>query len=211
MRPAIFFPLKTFPGSWHWPVDPSARWLREVPWLAGIPRKPCRFIAPWKPFPLEMPETSTFCPGTKCLAWMVEFSGSRFSSSDTRNSLTRYGGESASSGASLYCPRTGPDTFLALRSPAATRMALYPCFSTVLWPSTMFRSSQRTVVAWRTPQTSSQTGIIPTLMARAPQRLSRSVQMGLSTNFSGMSSLRNSSSLWVLMRGRFRSPGFQFG
>ena len=62
MWPAIFLPLNTLPGSWHWPVEPCERWLIDTPWLARSPRKLCRFIAPAKPLPMETPETSTNCP-----------------------------------------------------------------------------------------------------------------------------------------------------
>ena len=40
MWPAIFLPLKTRPGSWHWPVEPRERCETETPWVALKPRKP---------------------------------------------------------------------------------------------------------------------------------------------------------------------------
>jgi hypothetical protein len=62
MWPAIFLPLKTRPGSWHWPVEPWLRWLIDTPWLARRPPKLCRFIAPAKPLPIEVPAMSTYWP-----------------------------------------------------------------------------------------------------------------------------------------------------
>ena len=62
MCPAIFLPLNTLPGSWHWPVEPCERWLIDTPCEARSPWKLCRFMAPAKPLPIETPETSTNCP-----------------------------------------------------------------------------------------------------------------------------------------------------
>lgn len=50
MRPAIGVPGHTLPGSWHCPVEPRSRCALLVPWLAGPPAKPKRFMTPWKPF-----------------------------------------------------------------------------------------------------------------------------------------------------------------
>ena len=62
MWPDIFLPLNTLPGSWHWPVEPWLRWLTDTPCEARRPPKLCRFIAPWKPLPIEAPATSTNWP-----------------------------------------------------------------------------------------------------------------------------------------------------
>ena len=59
MWPAIFLPLNTLPGSWHWPVEPCERWLIDTPCEARRPPKLCRFIAPAKPLPIEVPAMST--------------------------------------------------------------------------------------------------------------------------------------------------------
>ena len=84
IRPAILVPGQTRPGSWCWPVAPPERCEIDTPWLAARPPKPHRFITPWYPFPTlrkseqsslgsaEDPNlfavTSTYCPGTKCIA-----------------------------------------------------------------------------------------------------------------------------------------------
>ena len=55
MRPAIFLPFHTLPGSWHAPVAPGLRCARLLPCEAGCPAKPQRFITPWKPLPMVVP------------------------------------------------------------------------------------------------------------------------------------------------------------
>ena len=62
MWPAIFLPLNTLPGSWHWPVEPWLRWLTDTPCDARRPPKLCRFMPPAKPLPMVVPATSTNCP-----------------------------------------------------------------------------------------------------------------------------------------------------
>ena len=52
IRPAIFFPLKTRPGSCEFPMLPCARCFFVVPCDAGKPLKPHRFIGPWNPLPI---------------------------------------------------------------------------------------------------------------------------------------------------------------
>ena len=47
--PAIFLPLKVLPGSWRWPVEPCARCETETPWVARMPPKFQRFMAPGSP------------------------------------------------------------------------------------------------------------------------------------------------------------------
>ena len=49
----------------HPPTEPGDRCLRSVPWEAPSPRKPCRFITPENPFPLDTPTTSVWSPGAK--------------------------------------------------------------------------------------------------------------------------------------------------
>ena len=63
--PAIFLPLNTLPGSWHWPVEPIARWEIELPWVASCILKLWRFTPPWKPLPLDWPVTFIKCPAPK--------------------------------------------------------------------------------------------------------------------------------------------------
>lgn len=71
------------------------------------------FIAPWVPFPLLTPHTSTSWPGTKCLAW-INIPGSRSASGVTRNSASiRFGPTPAS----LYCPKVTLLTRRVLASP----------------------------------------------------------------------------------------------
>ena len=62
MWPAIFLPLNTLPGSWHWPVEPWLRWLIDTPCDARRPPKLCRFMPPAKPLPIEVPAMSTNWP-----------------------------------------------------------------------------------------------------------------------------------------------------
>ena len=59
MCPAIFFPLKTLPGNWHWPIEPGALCARELPWVASCVLKLCLLTTPAKPFPFDTPDTST--------------------------------------------------------------------------------------------------------------------------------------------------------
>ena len=88
MRPGIFLPLNTLPGSWHAPVDPAARCASELPCDAGCPANPQRFITPWKPLPMLVPVTSTYCPATKWLARSSVPTGIS-ASGVTRNSASR--------------------------------------------------------------------------------------------------------------------------
>ena len=62
--PGIFIPLKTRAGKALAPIEPGARTLCE-PWLTGPRLKLWRLIPPWKPLPIEMPETLTFWPASK--------------------------------------------------------------------------------------------------------------------------------------------------
>ena len=57
--PAIFFPLKTLPGNWHWPIEPGALCDSELPCVASCVLKLCLLTTPAKPLPFDMPETST--------------------------------------------------------------------------------------------------------------------------------------------------------
>ena len=124
MWPAIFLPFQTRPGSWQAPVEPRARCVADTPCVARIPLKPCRFMPPWKPLPLEMPHTSTSCPGTKCPAPMTVPTGSSAEGS-TRNSMSLRLGVTP---AALKCPLSGLVTFLALASATPSCIAVYPCF-----------------------------------------------------------------------------------
>ena len=63
--PAIFSPLKTLPGVVPPPMEPGARERSDCPCVRGPPPKPCRFIVPAKPRPLERPLTSTISPRLK--------------------------------------------------------------------------------------------------------------------------------------------------
>ena len=86
--PAIFLPLNTLPGSWHWPVEPWLRCETDTPWLARKPPKLWRFIAPAKPLPIDTPDTSTNWPGTKWAA-VISRPTSTMQSALTRNSASR--------------------------------------------------------------------------------------------------------------------------
>ena len=57
-------PLNTRAGSAEAPIEPGARTLCE-PWLTGPRLKLWRLIVPWKPLPLETPETLTVWPFSK--------------------------------------------------------------------------------------------------------------------------------------------------
>ena len=57
--PAIFFPLNTLPGNWHWPIDPGALCDKEFPCVASCVLKLCLLTTPEKPFPFDIPDTST--------------------------------------------------------------------------------------------------------------------------------------------------------
>src|SRR5690606_6024524 len=61
-RPAIRLPLNTRPGVAAPPMEPGARCVAWLPWLAPWPAKPCRFMTPAKPLPLLVPVTSTTAP-----------------------------------------------------------------------------------------------------------------------------------------------------
>src|SRR5690606_9297521 len=46
IRPAIRMPLNTRPGVAQPPIEPGARWVAWLPWLAPWPAKPWRFMTP---------------------------------------------------------------------------------------------------------------------------------------------------------------------
>mmetsp|Transcript_5773 Transcript_5773/g.19663 ORF Transcript_5773/g.19663 Transcript_5773/m.19663 type:complete len:210 (+) Transcript_5773:194-823(+) len=88
MLPGIFLPLTTLPPELELvppPMAPGARCVLVAPWEAFPPLNPWRFMTPAKPFPREVPCTSTSCPGTKCLARSRVPMG-RSASGETRNS-----------------------------------------------------------------------------------------------------------------------------
>lgn len=106
--PAIRFPGYTRdPPPWDWPAEPIARWVKELPWEAGWPAHPWRFIpckkhhisltrryvlklrerTPANPFPLHVAQISTYCPSTKWSA-LIMVPGAKIPfSSFTLNSL----------------------------------------------------------------------------------------------------------------------------
>lgn len=49
----------------------------EAPCEAGPPANPKRFMTPWKPFPIVIPATSTYCPATKCDAVILVPTGNK--------------------------------------------------------------------------------------------------------------------------------------
>ncbi len=63
MCPAIFLPLNTREGVADAPTEPGLRTLCE-PWLTGPRLKLWRLIVPWKPLPIEVPETLIRSPGS---------------------------------------------------------------------------------------------------------------------------------------------------
>ena len=54
MWPAIFLPLNTRPGVWHWPIEPGARWEIELYGQLGTDFR--RLIGV---FQAELPQTNT--------------------------------------------------------------------------------------------------------------------------------------------------------
>ena len=62
--PGPRMPLNTRAGEADAPIEPGARTLCE-PWDLGPRLKLWRLIVPWKPLPLEVPETLTFWPTSK--------------------------------------------------------------------------------------------------------------------------------------------------
>ena len=80
MRPAIFVPLNTRPGKEQAPIEPGARCILWLPWLAPWPVKLWRFMAPAKPLPRLTAVTSTRSPlarhvGLDLLADLVAVDG----------------------------------------------------------------------------------------------------------------------------------------
>ena len=61
MRPAIFLPFHTLPGSWQAPVAPGLRCALLLPCDAPCPAKPQRFIVPWNPLPMLVPACRCAC------------------------------------------------------------------------------------------------------------------------------------------------------
>ncbi len=61
--PGILIPLKTRAGKALAPIEPGARTLCD-PWLTGPRLKLWRLIPPWKPLPIEIPETFTVWPAS---------------------------------------------------------------------------------------------------------------------------------------------------
>src|SRR5258708_36265331 len=68
IRPAIRTPLKTRDGVAQAPIEPGERCLRCVPCEAERPLKPCRFMTPAVPLPLDLPVTSTRWPFSNSVA-----------------------------------------------------------------------------------------------------------------------------------------------
>src|SRR6201992_2836903 len=68
IRPAIRTPLNTRPGVAQAPIEPGERCLRWVPCEADRPLKPCRFMTPAVPLPLDLPVTSTRWPAANSSA-----------------------------------------------------------------------------------------------------------------------------------------------
>ena len=68
MRPAIAVPLNTRAGVAQAPMEPGARCIRWVPWLAPWPLKLWRFMTPAKPLPLLTAVTSTSSPASRMSA-----------------------------------------------------------------------------------------------------------------------------------------------
>ena len=62
MRPAIFLPFHTLPGSWQAPVAPGLRCALLLPCDAPCPAKPQRFIVPWNPLPMLVPAAQAALP-----------------------------------------------------------------------------------------------------------------------------------------------------
>ena len=63
IRPAIRMPLKTRDGVAEAPIEPGLRTLCE-PCETGPRLKLWRLIVPWKPLPIETPETLILSPGS---------------------------------------------------------------------------------------------------------------------------------------------------
>mmetsp|Transcript_25180 Transcript_25180/g.59947 ORF Transcript_25180/g.59947 Transcript_25180/m.59947 type:complete len:229 (+) Transcript_25180:267-953(+) len=188
MRPGIFFPFSTRPGSWQAPVEPRARWAREVPCEAGPPPNPCRFMAPWKPFPMVVPATSTRCPAAKCEARISVPSGSSASGLTGNSCSTRLRVPSCVARPLRRLSRTVP-------MPTCTASVTSPRsfdFTCVTWQL----SIQSTVRGIRTPH-SSQVCVIPALTAMTPERREWRCQ-GLSSKGGGTQAGTLASSDWRL-------------
>ena len=116
MWPAIRIPLKMRAGVAQAPTEPGERCLRSVPWEADRPLKPCRFITPAKPLPLDTPTTSTRSPGVNTSAlssWPRVYSPASAVRSSTRWRL-------ASTPALAKWPARGLLTRRGLISPKAS-------------------------------------------------------------------------------------------
>ncbi len=79
-------PLSTREGVAEAPIEPGARTLCE-PWDLGPLAKLWRLIVPWKPLPLEVPDTFTRAPTSKVST--VTVSPSVSSPASPRNSARR--------------------------------------------------------------------------------------------------------------------------
>mmetsp|Transcript_15481 Transcript_15481/g.46728 ORF Transcript_15481/g.46728 Transcript_15481/m.46728 type:complete len:226 (+) Transcript_15481:2053-2730(+) len=163
MRPGMGVPFQTLPGSWHAPVDPRCLCDFEAPCEAGPPANPKRFMTPWKPFPIVIPATSTYCPATKCDAVILVPTGNK-PSFDTLNSERCL---LMGTPAALKCPRCAPLTCFPRLHPIPSCRPLYPFFAVVLTCVTWQSSIQRIVSGSRTPYWS-QSCVMPTLIAMTP-------------------------------------------
>src|SRR5439155_12841452 len=160
--PAIRVPLNTREVVAHGPMAPGDRCLRSVPWDAERPPKPCRFMVPAKPFPLDTPTTSACSPGWKMSA-LSSWPGLYWSTSSVRSS-TRYR-PGFSPWASKW-PCMGLESAPRRGSEYASCTAAYPSFSLVLTCATKHGPALMTVTG--TARASSKIWVIPSFSPRIP-------------------------------------------
>src|SRR5439155_4471547 len=160
--PAIRVPLNTREVVAHGPMAPGDRCLRSVPWDAERPPKPCRFMVPAKPFPLDTPTTSACSPGWKMSA-LSSWPGLYWSTSSVRSS-TRYR-PGFSPWASKW-PCMGLESAPRRGSEYASCTAAYPSFSLVLICATKQGPALITVTG--TARASSKIWVMPSFSPRIP-------------------------------------------
>ena len=163
MCPAIFFPLKTFPGSCLCPVDPCDLCETETPCVARKPLKLYLFITPAKPLPIVFDVTST-----KFLSFStsrpISFPSLKSATLSTLYSLRIFFASVAFFAKTPFIAFVNLDVFIF---PKPIRTALYPRFSFVKISRTLPFSIFTTVTGTDIPE-SKNSLVIPSFFPIKP-------------------------------------------
>src|SRR5206468_1380074 len=168
------------------PIEPGLRTLCE-PWLTGPRWNRCRLIVPWKPLPIEIPETLTLSPGSKDSTVTVSpgasSCGPRISTS-FRCGPTSY---------FFRWPSFGFESFFSGTSSKASWTASYPSVSAVRMATTGQGPAWMTVTGVSEPVSSSKTCVMPSFFPTMPFISASTVRTGhaLRTREASVATLRS--------------------